>query len=173
MSWLGLMGQLCSGCTGFGSPRRNPKPVGTSPAARFGRGWQCHTTRVRAQKQSCQSQGRKQKNVHRAAGGAGGAAHIPRLRALGASTMPVGQEAVGQLQRETPPKQQTLINFYFCFFRRDLLFISALMYLIISSKGKSSGRWGHSWGNFSAEYFMENKCNFQPFALDRKCLQTI
>lgn len=118
--------------------------------------------------QSCQSQGRKQKNVHRAAGGAGGAAHVARLRALGASTTPVGQEAVGQLQREAPPKQQTLINFYFCFFRRDLLFISAQMYLIISSKGKSSSRWGHSWGNFSAEYFMEYKCNFQPFALDRK-----
>lgn len=52
------------------------------------------------------------------------------------------------LKGNSTTKHRTFINFYFCCFKRYLLFISAQIYLIISTKEKSSSRWGHSWGKF-------------------------
>lgn len=63
---------------------------------------------------------------------------------------PAAQGAPGScnLKGNSTVQHQTLINFYFCCFKRYLLFSSAQIYLIISTKEKSSSRWGHSWGKF-------------------------
>lgn len=63
---------------------------------------------------------------------------------------------------------QTLIKFYFWFFKGNLLFISVQIYLIISMKRKLAADGDIPGDNFSAECFMMYKCNSQPFASDRR-----
>lgn len=83
--------------------------------------------------------------------------------------MPGAQNALRlmQLQGRNTPQHQTLIKFYFCCFKGNLLFISVQIYLIISMKEECAADGDIPGENFNSESFIIYKCNFQPFASDR------